>query len=57
MVEVRKSKCGYKGIGEIVSVAYGSLWLVKISAEGFPPIITVRFTDMAHSAGKTSKRK
>ena len=48
-VEVRRSKQGYTGPGEIVSVAYGSTFLVKVEIEEKPTVILVRLTEMIHS--------
>lgn len=47
-VHVNRSNSGYVGPGEIVEVAFGSFFLVKIEREEGNPIILVRMTDMRH---------
>lgn len=56
-VDVRKSKCGYTGPGEIVDHAFGNTWLVKVSKDGFLPLIMVRLGEMVHCDVQPEKPK
>lgn len=61
-VEITYSKAGYKGPGELIGIAYGTHWLVKIPQEdGRNPLITVnamhlnRTSEAAPVKGKPPK--
>jgi len=42
LVEVTASKCGYRGPGKLIGVAYGTHWLVQIPRDdGRNTVITV----------------
>lgn len=55
-VEVISSNSGYKGPGELVSIAYGSTWLVKIEKEEKTTIITVKSQHINKISEGASKR-
>lgn len=41
-VEVKKSTCGYTGPGQLVSLAYGTTWLVRVEWKDQTRVITVK---------------
>jgi len=49
LVEVRQSPSGYQGPGQLVSIAHGSTWLVRIEQHGSTRIITVKAQFLASS--------
>lgn len=50
-VEVRKSNSGFTGPGQIVDVAFGINYLVRVEREGRTTVILVRATWMVHAKG------
>lgn len=60
LVEVVKSKCGYTGKGEAVSIAYGDFWLVKVmekSPHAVNPVILVKSTNLRLVSAPAQKKK
>lgn len=56
-VQVRTSTSGYVGPGELVEIAYGITWLVKVERNGVPTIITVKATQLCKVGEITSQAK
>lgn len=49
LVYVKKSKSGYTGPGELVSIAFGSFWLVKkLEPDGKNLLCLVNAKDLKH---------
>lgn len=41
-VQVTSSNCGYVGPGQLIDIAYGVTWLVKVEKEGVETVIAVK---------------
>ncbi len=59
LVHVTHSGCGYTGPGQLVSIAYGATWLVKVDIESHTTIITVKAQHIQKNAttGVSEKKK
>lgn len=55
-VQIRKSKRGYTGSGEIIDLAFGINFLVKVEIEGKETVILVRAMDMVHLKTEGKKK-
>lgn len=59
-VEVTFSNSGYTGAGELISIAYGSTWLVKVDLPEKTTIITVKsqyINKLSDAAYRAKKKK
>ena len=56
-VHVNRSNSGYVGPGEIIEVAFGSYFLVKVERDEGNPIILVKMTDMRHDKTTLVQKK
>jgi hypothetical protein len=48
-VEVKQSNCGYTGPGQLIALAHGSTWLVRIERDGASRIISVKAQWLRHT--------